>query len=130
MENGASASGHPVDAGTGLPRGAPRGSLGAIVGSYKAIVARNINRTRGTKGAKVWLRNYYERIIRNEEALARIRTYIRNNPRNWRGGSGGESPSYGRRISSSGKASRKEKAASEAMPRPNNSGRGTRRAGE
>jgi REP element-mobilizing transposase RayT len=27
-----------------------------------------------------WQRNYYEHIIRNEEALSKIREYIQNNP--------------------------------------------------
>ena len=30
-----------------------------------------------------WQRNYYERIIRDENDLERIREYIRNNPSNW-----------------------------------------------
>ena len=34
-------------------------------------------------GAKVWQRNYYERIIRNEDELNHIREYIFNNPANW-----------------------------------------------
>ncbi len=29
---------------------------------------------------KLWQRNYYEHIIRNEKALYRIRQYIKNNP--------------------------------------------------
>ncbi|MEN6621573.1 MAG: transposase [Smithella sp.] len=32
---------------------------------------------------KLWQRNYYERIIRNEDELNRIREYIINNPINW-----------------------------------------------
>lgn len=32
---------------------------------------------------KVWQRNYYEHIIRNEESLKRIRQYIQNNPTQW-----------------------------------------------
>jgi putative transposase len=31
----------------------------------------------------VWQRNYYERIIRDEEELLRVREYIRDNPRLW-----------------------------------------------
>jgi len=31
----------------------------------------------------VWQRNYYERIIRDEADLARIRRYIINNPARW-----------------------------------------------
>ena len=32
---------------------------------------------------KLWQRNYYEHIIRNEESLNRIREYIANNPLQW-----------------------------------------------
>lgn len=32
---------------------------------------------------KLWQRNYYEHIIRNEDALNRIREYIVNNPKQW-----------------------------------------------
>jgi REP element-mobilizing transposase RayT len=31
----------------------------------------------------VWQRNYYERIVRDEAALRRIRLYIQNNPARW-----------------------------------------------
>lgn len=32
---------------------------------------------------KLWQRNYYEHIIRNQDELIRIRQYIRDNPLNW-----------------------------------------------
>ncbi|MDY7032706.1 MAG: transposase [Thermodesulfobacteriota bacterium] len=32
---------------------------------------------------KFWQRNYYERVIRNEDELNKVREYIRNNPLNW-----------------------------------------------
>ncbi|MBI1820712.1 MAG: transposase [Nitrospirae bacterium] len=32
---------------------------------------------------KLWQRNYYEHVIRNEESLNRIRQYIHDNPLNW-----------------------------------------------
>ncbi|RLC16990.1 MAG: hypothetical protein DRI24_07005, partial [Deltaproteobacteria bacterium] len=32
---------------------------------------------------KLWQRNYYEHIVRNEKELTRIREYIRNNPAQW-----------------------------------------------
>ena len=38
---------------------------------------------RGTPGATVWQRNYYEHIIRNGQALDRIRAYIAANPWRW-----------------------------------------------
>ncbi len=65
------------------PRGPVSGSLGAIVGSFKSAVTRRINELRGTPGARVWQRNYYEHIIRNERALNAIRRYIVENPLRW-----------------------------------------------
>ena len=35
---------------------------------------------------RLWQRNYYEHIIRNEEELNRFREYIQNNPMQWEGG--------------------------------------------
>jgi REP element-mobilizing transposase RayT len=32
---------------------------------------------------RLWQRNYYEHIIRNEESLNRIRQYILDNPTRW-----------------------------------------------
>ena len=32
---------------------------------------------------RVWQRNYYEHIIRNENSFAQIEQYIQNNPRSW-----------------------------------------------
>jgi REP element-mobilizing transposase RayT len=32
---------------------------------------------------KLWQRNYWEHIVRNEKELERIRTYVINNPTNW-----------------------------------------------
>ncbi len=68
------------------PTGPPPGSLGAIVGSFKSAVARRINAARKTPGTAVWHRDYYEHIIRNDGSLDRIRTYIRDNPMNWKQG--------------------------------------------
>lgn len=75
----------------GTPRDAPPlrqpavqpGSLGAIVGNYKSVTTRRINRLRGTSGAPFWQRNYWEQIIRNDASLDRIRAYIRSNPAHW-----------------------------------------------
>jgi hypothetical protein len=59
------------------------GSLPTIVRSFKSATTRHINILRGTPGAPVWQRNYYEHIIRNEDALHRIRQYIATNPLRW-----------------------------------------------
>ena len=55
--------------------------LTEIVRAFKTFSARKINGQRNTQGQKVWQRNYFEHIIRNERSLARIREYIYNNPR-------------------------------------------------
>jgi putative transposase len=36
-----------------------------------------------TSTSPVWQRNYYEHVIRDEEALHRLREYIRDNPASW-----------------------------------------------
>jgi len=59
------------------------GSIPTIVRAYKSAVTSRINQLRGTSGAPVWQRNYWEHIIRNEEELSRIREYIRYNPMKW-----------------------------------------------
>lgn len=56
------------------------GSLGAIVRSYKAAVARRTGRLLRAPGASLWQRGYYERIIRAAAAMAAIRAYIAENP--------------------------------------------------
>ncbi len=58
-------------------------SLAAITQNYKSVSTRQINRMNKAKGNVIWQRNYYEHIIRNEEALNNILEYIVNNPINW-----------------------------------------------
>jgi REP element-mobilizing transposase RayT len=55
-----------------------------IVRAFKTFSARGINRLRNTSGTPVWQRNYYEHVIRDEDALDRIREYIVTNSRRWR----------------------------------------------
>ena len=64
------------------PRLVP-GSLGAIVGAYKAAVSRNINKIRPGAAVDLWQPNYYEHIVRDERALVNIREYIVSNPLAW-----------------------------------------------
>ncbi|MBN2425786.1 MAG: transposase [Calditrichaceae bacterium] len=67
------------------------GSIPTIVRSFKSAVTKKINEIRKTLGLYVWQKNYgishafrhYEHIIRNENELYRIRTYIKDNPKNW-----------------------------------------------
>ena len=65
-----------------LPGPHPK-SIGALMSGFKSAVTKRINQMRGTPGAKLWQRNYWERIIRDENELNRIREYIINNPLNW-----------------------------------------------
>ena len=67
----------------GRPKGAPSGSLGAIVGQFKSASARRINRARSAPGSAVWQRGFYEHVIRSEESFARIREYVAGNPAKW-----------------------------------------------
>jgi len=59
-------------------------SLGAMIAGFKSAVTKRINKSRQTVGAKLWQRNYYEHIVRNENELNRIRQYIIDNPKNWK----------------------------------------------
>ena len=51
--------------------------------AFKSFSARRINLARGTSGARVWERNFHERIVRNDQSLRRIRRYIELNPKRW-----------------------------------------------
>ncbi|GAB4301624.1 MAG: hypothetical protein Kow0090_17180 [Myxococcota bacterium] len=57
--------------------------FGSIIEQFKSITAKQINKNHKTVGAKIWQRNYYEHIIRNEKELNKIREYIYLNPANW-----------------------------------------------
>jgi REP element-mobilizing transposase RayT len=48
-----------------------------MVGNFKSLV------TRRTKGAPVWQRGHYERVVGNERQLNAIRQYIADNPASW-----------------------------------------------
>ncbi|MDZ7371262.1 MAG: transposase [candidate division KSB1 bacterium] len=59
------------------------GSIPTVVRSFKSAATQRINAWRGTPGAPIWQRNYYEHIIRDERALNAIRCYIQENPLRW-----------------------------------------------
>ncbi|MCI5160790.1 MAG: transposase [Candidatus Electrothrix sp. AX5] len=59
------------------------GSIPTIVRAFKSAVTKHINILRNTPGMKLWQRNYWEHIIRDENELYRIREYIQNNPTRW-----------------------------------------------
>jgi len=74
---------------SGQPRGvAPTLSLPDVVHRFKTMTTKRY--TDGVKQSgwppfrgRLWQRNYYEHIIRNDESLDRIREYILNNPLQW-----------------------------------------------
>lgn len=63
-------------------------TVGDIIGAFHSIVTvEYIRMDKMNKwppfNRRIWQRNYWEHIIRNELALFRIRNFIRNNPKNW-----------------------------------------------
>ncbi|MHB1481378.1 MAG: transposase [Bellilinea sp.] len=86
---------------TGLQSGQPQGlplqtpaqndqtarkTVGDIVGTYKSLVANEclkIYKSKNKTMGKIWQRNYYEHIIRDEKAYLEIAQYIFDNPAHW-----------------------------------------------
>jgi REP element-mobilizing transposase RayT len=58
-------------------------SLSAMVNGFKGSVTRRLRLVDEWPERVVWQRNYYERVIRDDEELGRIRQYILDNPRQW-----------------------------------------------
>ena len=61
----------------------PSQTLGAIIRGFKSVVTKRIRELTGNPQLKIWQRNYYEHIIRNEIDLHNIRSYIELNPLKW-----------------------------------------------
>jgi len=82
-------------------------SVSSLVSGYKSVVTKRINQIRSMPGEKLWQRNYWEHIIRNEDEYFRIANYIKNNPEKWyndklNGGRGNvvmeQTPPYGEEV--------------------------------
>jgi putative transposase len=61
-------------------------TISDIVGAYKSIVSNaclNLCKSENKTMGKLWQRNYYEHIIRDERAYGNISNYIINNPSKW-----------------------------------------------
>ena len=54
-----------------------------MVAGFKSGVTRRVNALRCSPDGRVWQRNYYERIVRDEDEIKRIRQYITDNPIRW-----------------------------------------------
>ena len=61
-------------------RAAPTG-LGMIIGSFKSTISKQINRI--NNNTFKWQKSFHDHIIRIEELLNNICTYIINNPSVW-----------------------------------------------
>lgn len=57
------------------------GSLGAVVGQFKMRTTKRIRARRHPGFA--WQERFYDQILRDDDALNRYRTYIRDNPQRW-----------------------------------------------
>ncbi|MCX6277726.1 MAG: transposase [Bacteroidetes bacterium] len=60
-----------------------RHGLFEFVRALKTFSARRINELRKSPGINVWQVRFHDHIVRNNDALERIREYIANNPKNW-----------------------------------------------
>jgi REP element-mobilizing transposase RayT len=61
-------------------------TIGNIIGAYKSLVTNKcleIYKLRNEYMGKLWQRNYYEHIIRNEQSHQNIFDYIIHNPEKW-----------------------------------------------
>ena len=80
----------PTKTPTNAPTNAPTNkTVGDIIGAFESITT--VEYIRGVKNnnwesfnGKLWQRNYWEHIIRNEQSYNRISEYIINNPKNWK----------------------------------------------
>jgi len=63
--------------------GTKPGSLSAIMQNFQSVTTRKINQIRKTPGSKLWQRNFFEHIIRDEKELNQVREYVINNPLEW-----------------------------------------------
>jgi REP element-mobilizing transposase RayT len=64
-------------------------NIGTIVGTFKSLTTRDYIQGVHTKNwlpfeKKLWQRNYYEHIIRNEESYLTLSKYIKENPKRWK----------------------------------------------
>ncbi|MBI1929542.1 transposase [Candidatus Poribacteria bacterium] len=75
----------PVEKGNAGAETAPlrRPTLGQVVAYFKYQSTKNINQRRGVPGSRLWQRNYYEHVIRDDTDLQQLREYVMYNPLKW-----------------------------------------------
>ena len=57
-------------------------TIGDIICSFKSLTTKIANKNDNTPGRKIWQRNYYEHIIRDQDDYETKAEYILNNPYN------------------------------------------------
>lgn len=58
-------------------------TVGDIIRLFKAKCTFGINALRQTRGTSVWQRNYWERIVRDDQEYRALCEYIKQNPAQW-----------------------------------------------
>lgn len=61
----------------------PVKTIGSIIRGFKGASTKKIRLISNNLDDKIWQYNYFERIIRDENELNRIRQYIDRNPQKW-----------------------------------------------
>jgi REP element-mobilizing transposase RayT len=74
---------NPVGARHARPRPKRRNDLGDVVGSFKSAITNRVHKIHNTLGVTIWQRGYFERVIRDDRSLHKIRDYIATNPQRW-----------------------------------------------
>ncbi len=70
------------------PRGTSKGSLSRVIQGFKSVTTGVYIRGVKERGwepydGKLWQRSFYDHIIRDDQDLERVRTYIDSNPGKW-----------------------------------------------
>jgi REP element-mobilizing transposase RayT len=66
-----------------ISKGTVASSLSAVVQSFKSASSRLANRRYPDSDRPFWQRGFFERIVRDDAELCRIRRYIEENPSRW-----------------------------------------------
>jgi hypothetical protein len=61
------------------PRGPAPKSLGAFIARFKSSVTKQVNRMNTTPGSPLWQRNFFDRIIRDDDELNYIACFSSKN---------------------------------------------------
>ncbi len=58
-------------------------SISTVLRAFKSLSARAINQELARAERPAWQKRFWDRIVRDETELERIRAYILNNPQSW-----------------------------------------------